>query len=58
MGVMEAKIVHVGINRNWRDVYQFASKPENMPLWASGLGAVWSPRARIGWHTARLATSA
>lgn len=38
MGVMDAKVVHVSINRNWRDVYQYAAKPENMPLWASGLG--------------------
>ncbi len=38
MTVMEAKIVHISIERNWRDVYAFASKPENTPLWASGLG--------------------
>jgi hypothetical protein len=34
---MEAKIVHISIERNWRDVYAFASRPENMPHWASGL---------------------
>ncbi|CAN7480424.1 SRPBCC family protein [Pararhizobium sp. LjRoot255] len=43
MDVMEAKVVHVSINRNWRDVYQFAAKPENMPLWASGLGGGLEP---------------
>ena len=43
MSVMEAKVVHVSINRNWRDVYQFAAKPENMPLWASGLGGGLEP---------------
>lgn len=39
MPVMEAKVVHIDIERDWRDVYAFAAKPENMPLWASGLGA-------------------
>jgi hypothetical protein len=43
MNVMEAKVVHVSINRNWREVYQFAAKPENMPLWASGLGGGLEP---------------
>lgn len=38
MTTMEARIVHVSINRNWRDVYDFTAKPETMPLWASGLG--------------------
>ncbi len=37
MSAMTAKIVHVTIHRDWRAVYDFASKPENMPLWASGL---------------------
>ena len=36
---MEAKIVHITIERNWRDVYTFAARPENMQLWASGLAA-------------------
>jgi hypothetical protein len=34
---MNAQNVHLSIARNWRDVYDFAHKPENMPLWASGL---------------------
>ena len=41
--VMEATIVHIGIERNWRDVYAFAARPENMPLWASGLGSGLEP---------------
>ncbi|MBP1857186.1 SRPBCC family protein [Rhizobium herbae] len=43
MPVMEAKIVHIDIERDWRDVYAFAAKPENMPLWASGLGTGLEP---------------
>lgn len=39
MPAMEAKIIHITIERNWRDVYAFATKPENIPLWASGLAA-------------------
>jgi hypothetical protein len=40
---MSAKIVHISIDRDWRDVYDFASKPENMPLWASGLASGLEP---------------
>lgn len=43
MPVMEARIIHIGIERDWRDVYAFAAKPENMPLWASGLAAGLEP---------------
>lgn len=32
-----ARIVTVTIRRDWRAVYAFASRPENLPLWASGL---------------------
>jgi hypothetical protein len=39
MSTMLAKIVHISIDRDWRDVYDFASRPENMPLWASGLAS-------------------
>ncbi|MFT4184629.1 MAG: SRPBCC family protein [Rhizobium sp.] len=37
MSTMTARIVHVSIDRHWQEVYGFASRPENMPLWASGL---------------------
>lgn len=37
MNTMPARIIHCTIARNWREVYAFASKPENMPKWASGL---------------------
>jgi hypothetical protein len=39
MTPMEAKAVHVSIRRDWRAVYAFAARPENMARWASGLGA-------------------
>lgn len=39
MPVAAARIVHVGIDRDWRAVYAFASDPENMRHWASGLAA-------------------
>jgi hypothetical protein len=37
MPVMPAKIIHVSIDRDWKEVYDFAAQPENMPRWASGL---------------------
>jgi hypothetical protein len=39
MQAMEARAVHISIQRSWRDVYDFAQRPENMARWASGLGA-------------------
>jgi hypothetical protein len=39
MTVAEARIIHVSIDVAWRTVYDFASRPENMPLWAAGLAA-------------------
>lgn len=39
MPTMQARIVHRSIERPWRQVYDFASKPENMPLWAAGLAS-------------------
>ncbi|MCJ8148747.1 SRPBCC family protein [Shinella sedimenti] len=37
MTTLPARIVHRSIKRDWRTVYAFAAKPDNMPLWASGL---------------------
>jgi len=39
MSTMSAKIVHISIDRNWKEVYGYASRPENMPFWASGLAS-------------------
>lgn len=43
MPTMKARIVHITIGRDWREVYTFAAKPENMPLWASGLSSGLEP---------------
>ena len=39
MRLLATKTVHVSINRNWQEVYAFASQPEKMAQWASGLGS-------------------
>ena len=39
MTTLAARIIHRTIRRDWRAVYDFAARPENMPLWASGLAA-------------------
>ncbi|PZM13102.1 SRPBCC family protein [Rhizobium tubonense] len=43
MSVMAAKIVHISIDHDWQEVYDFAARPENMPLWASGLASGLEP---------------
>lgn len=37
MATHEARTLQISIGRNWRDVYDFASVPDNLPKWASGL---------------------
>ncbi|AYD01001.1 SRPBCC family protein [Neorhizobium sp. NCHU2750] len=39
MTTMPARIIHATIDRPWREVHAFASRPENMRLWAAGLAA-------------------
>jgi hypothetical protein len=51
MTTMTARIVHIGIERNWREVYDYAAEPENMPLWASGLASGLT-RDGAGWVAA------
>lgn len=41
----QVRHLSVGIARDWRSAYDFASVPENMPRWATGLGS--APR-RVG----------
>lgn len=55
MPVMPARIIHTAIERDWRIVYAFASNPENLPRWASGLasgmsreGADWVASGILG----------
>ncbi|WP_034299798.1 SRPBCC family protein [Herbaspirillum sp. RV1423] len=35
---LPSRVLHIAIARSVQDVYRFASDPENMPKWASGLG--------------------
>jgi hypothetical protein len=38
MSIFPSRTITVSIDRDYRDVYAFASIPENFPSWASGLG--------------------
>ncbi|MCO4318679.1 SRPBCC family protein [Phyllobacterium sp. 21LDTY02-6] len=33
----EARTLQISIQRNWKDVYDYACVPDNLPEWASGL---------------------
>ncbi len=39
MATFPARIVHISIDRPWREVYRVAADPQQMPRWATGLGA-------------------
>ena len=39
MATLPARVIHRSIRRDWRVVYDFAARPENMPLWAYGLAS-------------------
>jgi len=39
MAVHEVRTISVSIDRDWREVYAYASQPQNLPHWASGLGS-------------------
>ena len=39
MTMFEARTISVSIARDWLEVYDFLSAPENFPRWASGLGS-------------------
>ena len=43
MDTFPAKQISQTIHRNWREVYDFAAQPENLPLWAAGLGGSLEP---------------
>lgn len=38
MTVYQSRTIAVSIDRDWREVYDFASIPENFQRWAAGLG--------------------
>ncbi|WP_245428760.1 SRPBCC family protein [Phyllobacterium phragmitis] len=37
MSTYECRSISITIDRDWREVYTFLARPENFPLWASGL---------------------
>jgi hypothetical protein len=39
VAMLTARHISVSIARPWREVYDFASMPENLALWAAGLDA-------------------
>jgi hypothetical protein len=39
MAVHEVRTISVSIDRDWREVYAYASQPQNLPHGASGLGS-------------------
>ncbi|MBA8877060.1 SRPBCC family protein [Phyllobacterium myrsinacearum] len=39
MATRNARTLQVSIERDWQAVYDFASNPENVPKWASGLAS-------------------
>ncbi|NLR96285.1 SRPBCC family protein [Rhizobium sp. P38BS-XIX] len=62
MSTMSAKIVHIAIERSWQEVYDFASRPQTIALWASGLasgltqdGDEWIAEGTLGSARVRFA---
>ncbi|KQO81306.1 polyketide cyclase [Rhizobium sp. Leaf262] len=39
MTTMTSHIVHISIERPWKDVYAYAADPARMPQWAAGLAS-------------------
>ncbi len=60
MTVYPARVITASIDRDWREVYAFASKPENFSRWAAGLGTRFEPSGDEwiaedpGGHTIRI----
>lgn len=44
MPTMPARIIHISIERDWREVARFVLDPGNMAQWAAGLGAGFERR--------------
>jgi hypothetical protein len=44
MPTMPARVIHISIERDWRDVARFVLDPNNMSKWAAGLGSGLEPR--------------
>jgi hypothetical protein len=50
-GMDESTHLGVSINRPWREVYDFAAEPTNLPQWASGLAESTVERVEDRWLT-------
>ncbi|CCV06891.1 conserved hypothetical protein [Mesorhizobium metallidurans STM 2683] len=48
MTIYKSRIITVSIDRDWREVYDFAFIPENFQRWAAGLGRRFEQSGR-GW---------
>ena len=48
MTIHPARTISVSVDRDWREVYDFASVPQNFPRWAAGLGTRFE-NAGAGW---------
>ncbi len=48
MATLEARTVSITIRRDWREVYDFAQRPENFPRWASGAATLSAATAMTG----------
>ena len=44
MPTMPARIIHISIEHDWREVARFVLNPANMAQWAAGLGAGFERR--------------
>jgi hypothetical protein len=44
MSTMPARIIHISIERDWREVARFLFDHKNMSQWAAGLGSGLEPR--------------
>jgi hypothetical protein len=49
MTVYQSHTISVSIDRDWREVYDFASIPENFSRWAAGLGRRFEKSAEEEW---------
>lgn len=49
--MLDVRIITVSIARDWREAYNFAADPGNLPRWAGGLGRDFRPQGDV-WTAA------
>ena len=57
MTTFACRMITVAVDRNWREVYDFAAIPENFARWAAGLGRRFA-KAEAGNGSPRIPTDA